>query len=204
MKNTDARIDAYIDKAQTFAQPILQHIRQLVHKAYPNVEETIKWNFPHFVNNGSTLCYMASFKQHCTFGFFKAKIMKDPEQILIETRGEAMGHLGRITGLEDLPDDRILLAYIKEAAKLNENGVKLPSKPKTDTASVDVPGILESALAANKAAAKVFAAFPPGKRKEYIVWINEAKTEATRERRIKQAVEWIAEGKSRHWKYEKC
>lgn len=204
MKNTDPRVDAYIDKAQAFAQPILQHIRQLVHKAYPNVEETVKWKFPHFVNNGSTLCYMASFKEHCTFGFFKAKIMKDPENILVETRGEAMGHFGRITGLEDLPSDKIMMAYIKEAAKLNEDNIKLPAKAKNAVEEMAVPEILASALAANKAADKVFKSFPPGKRKDYIVWINEAKTETTREKRTQQAVEWIAEGKGKNWKYEKC
>ena len=130
MLKTNPRIDAYISKAEPFAQPILQHIRKLVHKAYPEIEETIKWSFPHFEHKG-TVCSMASFKQHCAFGFWKASIMKDPEGILEIKDREAMGHFNRITSLKDLPSDKVLIAYIKEAVRLNEENIKLPSKPKT-------------------------------------------------------------------------
>src|SRR5580765_6471999 len=116
---TDKRIDQYIEEKADFAKPILKHIRELVHKACPDVEETIKWGMPYFDYHGSTVCGIAAFKEHCTFLFWKASLMKDPEKIFQISDREAMGHFGRITSMKDLPSDKILIAYIKEAAKLN-------------------------------------------------------------------------------------
>src|SRR5258705_9762882 len=130
MPTTDKRIDTYIEKKAEFAKPILTHIRELVHKACPGVQETIKWGMPYFDYEGSILCAMAAFKEHCTFLFWKASLMKDPEKIFQITEREAMGHFGRITSLKDLPTDKILVAYIKEAAALNEQEIKLPPKKK--------------------------------------------------------------------------
>ncbi|HVX25441.1 MAG TPA: DUF1801 domain-containing protein, partial [Parafilimonas sp.] len=121
MPATDKRIDAYIEKKADFAKPILKHIRELVHKACPDCEETIKWGMPFFDYKGSVLCAMAGFKEHCTFMFWKARLMKDPEGILQITEREAMGNFGNIASLKDLPSDKILKAYIKETAKLNED-----------------------------------------------------------------------------------
>ena len=147
---------------------------------------------------------MAAFKQHCTFGFWKASLLKDPEQILTKVGKTAMGHFERITSVEDLPSDKILIAYIKEAAKLNEQGVKLPPKEKAPvTKIIEVPTELTAALRRNKKALKTFDEFSPSHRKEYIEWITEAKSDATKEKRIETAIEWLSEGKQRHWKYVK-
>src|SRR5882762_10487209 len=127
MATTDPRIDAYIAKAADFARPVLEHLRKLVHKACPGVQETMKWSFPHFEYGGAILCSMAAFKEHCVFGFWKASIMKDPEGILQIADRHSMGHFDRMTSRKDLPSDKILLAYIREAASLNEEGVKLPA-----------------------------------------------------------------------------
>jgi hypothetical protein len=131
MKQTDIRIDNYIVTSAPFAQPILTHLRELIHKTCPDVEETMKWNFPHFSYKGQILCSMASFKQHCAFTFWKAALMKD--HLLIETAQSevAMGHLGRIESIKDLPSNKVLSAYIKEAMALNEQGIKVP-KPKKE------------------------------------------------------------------------
>jgi uncharacterized protein YdeI (YjbR/CyaY-like superfamily) len=205
MPTTDTRIDAYIEKKADFAKPILKHIRELVHKACPGVQETIKWGMPYFDYEGSVLCAMAAFKEHCTFLFWKASLMKDPEKIFQITEREAMGHFGRITSLKDLPSDKILIAYIKEAAKLNEEDIKLPPRKKPVLSKEpETPNYFSAALKKNKKARVVFDNFPHGKKKEYIEWLTEAKTEATRNKRLETAVEWIAEGKSRNWKYEKC
>jgi uncharacterized protein YdeI (YjbR/CyaY-like superfamily) len=205
MPTTDQRIDKYIEKKADFAKPILRHIRELVHKACPGVEETIKWGMPYFDYAGSILCAMAAFKEHCTFLFWKASLMKDPEKIFQITDREAMGHFGRITSLKDLPGDKILIAYIQEAAGLNEQEIKLPPKQKPVAAKeLETPADLVAALKKNKKAQAHFDKFPPGKKKEYILWLTEAKAEATRNNRLKTAVEWISEGKSRNWKYEKC
>lgn len=197
MKN----MDAYIEKAAPFARPILTHLRALVHKACPHVTETIKWSAPHFESHGSNLCHMAAFSQHCAFGFWKGSLLKDKAGIL--EKQAAMGHFGRITSLEDLPADKIIIAYIKEADKLNKDNVKLPAKTPAAKKALVTPEILMVALKKHKAALQNFEAFSYSNKKEYIEWIDGAKTEETREKRVGTAVEWIAEGKDRHWKYKK-
>ncbi len=197
-------IDAYIAKSAGFAKPILTHLRELVHQTCPDAEEKMKWSFPHFDYKGEMMCSMAAFKQHCAFGFWKGAIMKDP--VLRETAASetAMGHLGKITSLKDLPSDKKIISWIKEAMALNDNGIKLPVKTKPAAAKeTAIPDYFTKALAKNKKAKQVFDAFPPGKRKDCILWLTEAKTEATRNKRMETAIEWIAEGKSRNWKYEK-
>lgn len=200
----DQRTDAYIDKSASFAKPILQHLRNLVQKACPDVTETMKWSFPHFDYKGSILCSMASFKQHCTFGFWLGSIMKDPEGILHSgSEKTAMGHLGQIKSITDLPSDTILIRYIHQAMKLIDSGTKLPKKlPAATDKTVIVPDYFLAALQSNTAALKRFEAFPYSHKKEYVMWITEAKTEVTRQKRMATAIEWIAEGKGRNWKYE--
>jgi uncharacterized protein YdeI (YjbR/CyaY-like superfamily) len=195
------QVDAYIAKSADFAQPILGHLRDLVHAACPEVEEAIKWSAPHFQYKGM-LCHMAAFKEHCAFGFWKgALIVKEPEN----GAESAMGQLGRITKLSDLPSKKVLTGYIKEAVKLNESGVKSPSRSKTKVREeLVVPDDLVSALKKNKAAQAAFDKFSPSHKREYVQWITEAKTEATRQRRLETAIEWMAEGKPRNWKYMNC
>jgi len=200
MEHTDKRIDAYIAKSAPFAQAILQHLRALVHKALPQVNETIKWGMPYFEHQG-LLCGMAAFKQHCAFLFWKGSLLSDPQQLLQQGEKTAMGHLGKITSLEDLPADKVLAAYIKEAAALNEEGAKAPAKTPKPHEELEVPDYLKKALAQNKAAAKTFADFSYSNKKDYLEWLTEAKTEDTRIKRLNTAIEWMAEGKPRNWKY---
>ena len=203
MPTTDARVDTYIENAAPFAQPVLKHLRKLAHKACPDVEETMKWSFPHFMYKGSILCSMAAFKQHCTFGFFRASDMYDPEGILNTVGKTAMGHLGKITSINDLPSGKVMNAYLADAMKLNEEGVKAKPKVKPKpNPEVDVPADLQAALNKNKLALQAFEAFAPSHRREYVNWIEEAKREATREKRIATTVELLVEGKSRDWKYK--
>lgn len=196
-------IDAYIAKSADFAKPILEHLRDLIHEACPEVEEKTKWSMPHFDYLGEMMCSMAAFKQHCAFGFWKASLMKDPKGIMQKQQRGAMGHFDRITSIKDLPPAKVLIAYIKEAMKLNEEGMKANAKPKKVLKPLAPPADLVKALSKNKKAKIHFDAFTPGKRNEYIVWITDAKSEETRAKRMTQATEWIAEGKSRNWKYEK-
>ena len=159
---------------------------------------------PFFDYKGEMMCHMASFKQHCAFGFWKGSIMKDPVLREAAASEEAMGHLGKITSLKGLPSDKKISAWIKEAMTLNDNGIKLPPKVKAaETKEITTPDYFTKAIAKNKAAKKMWDTFSPGKKKDYIVWIIEAKTEDTRNKRMETAVEWIAEGKARNWKYEK-
>ncbi|XVJ66983.1 MAG: hypothetical protein HEQ40_12735 [Lacibacter sp.] len=201
MATTDPRIDAYIAKSAPFAQPILTHLRKLVHKACPQAEEKMKWSMPHFDYKGEMMCSMAAFKQHCSFGFWKAALMKDPALIATAKSEVAMGHLGRITSLKDLPSDKQLIAYIKEAMKLNDEGIKVAKEKPTATKKVNTPADLMDALKKNKKALANFEKYPPSHKNEYILWIEEAKREETRVKRIEQTVEWVAEGKQRNWKY---
>ena len=198
MPKVDPRIDAYIEKSADFAKPILKHLRSLIHKACPNVSEEIKWSMPAFYYEGP-MCNFAAFKQHCTFGFWKQALMENasfPEK-------NAMGSFGRITSVKDLPDQKAMIALIKQAMKLNEEGVKAPKKVPVEKKELVVPPDLKKALSMDKAAKEVFENFTYSHKKEYIEWIEEAKTDATREKRLATTLEWLAEGKSRNWKYQR-
>ena len=203
------KVDAYLAKVQPFAQPIMAHLRELVHKACPEVEETIKWSRPFFEYRGAILCNMSAFKEHCSFGFWGEEI----GAVLREARvlGEdGMGSLGRITSVADLPSDKQMLGWIRQAAAFVDSGqytspiaarrkVVKPQKPALET-----PAEFAAALKRNKKAAAVFAAFSPSCKREYVEWIADAKRPETRDKRIATAVEWIAEGKQRNWKYQNC
>jgi uncharacterized protein YdeI (YjbR/CyaY-like superfamily) len=201
MAAQDERVDAYIAKSVAFARPILVHLRKVVHAACPDVEETMKWSFPHFMYKGM-LCSMASFKEHCAFGFWKSSLIVKGGGSDLE---KAMGQFGRITKLSELPAPDVLRGYVKEAMKLNEAGIKSPtrSKPRRPK-EVAVPEDLAGALERNHAARATFEGFSPSHKREYIEWITEAKTEATRTKRLETALEWMAEGKPRNWKYMNC
>jgi uncharacterized protein YdeI (YjbR/CyaY-like superfamily) len=207
MGKKDPRVDAYIAKSADFAKPIMTHIREVVHAACPDVEETWKWSFPVFMYKGAILSNMAAFKSHCSFGFWKAALMEDPANALTVHDREGMGHLGKIESMKDLPKDAVLKKLIKEAMKLNEAGVKLPPRTKVTEAEkkeLATPDYFVKELKKNKKAEKVFNEFSYSKKKEYIEWFEEAKTDATRDKRTAQALEWIAEGKTRNWKYMNC
>lgn len=199
MPTTDPRVDAYIDKSKDFAKPVLTHLRKLVHETCPDVKETLKWSMPSFEYKG-ILCGFAAFKEHCTFGFWKQSLMES--DAFSETK-TAMGSFGKLTSLRDLPSDAVMKKLIKQAMKLNDEGVKV-TKPKHEKKEVAIPEILLEALAKNEKAAETFNNFPPSCRREYAEWIAEAKTEPTREKRLAQTIEWLSEGKRRNWKYEKC
>jgi hypothetical protein len=202
MGKRDPRVDAYIEKAQPFAKPILRHIRDVVHAACPGVEESVKWSHPHFDYKG-IFCGMAGFKAHCTFGFWKGALLKDVVKGIPLDGDDAMGQFGRITSLADLPGDKALSRIVRAAAKLNDDNVSAPrAKPKPKP-PVKVPPYFTVALKKNKKAFAAFEAFPPSHRREYVQWVIEAKTDETRDRRLTTAVEWIAEGKGRNWKYER-
>jgi len=201
MAKKDKRIDEYIAKSADFAKPILLHLRKLIHIACPNAEENIKWGFPHFDYKGM-MCSMAAFKNHCAFGFWKHALMKDAKQ-MSGNNEYAMGHLGKIKSLQDLPPDKKIIAWVKEAMKLNDDDIKLPERKRKDKGNIVVPEALQTALNKNKKALEHFTSFPPSHQRDYIEWITEAKTDETRNRRIVQTIEWVAEGKGRNWKYEK-
>jgi uncharacterized protein YdeI (YjbR/CyaY-like superfamily) len=200
MGRRDDRVDAYIAGTAEFARPILAHLRELVHTACPEVEETMKWSRPHFLYKGM-FCGMSAFNEHCAFGFWNGSLIfgkpaKDEP---------SMGQFGRITRLADLPSDEVMTGYILEAMKLNDAGVKAPSrlKPKT-LREVLVPDDLAELLSTNDAARSTFERFSASNKREYVEWITEAKTQATRSKRLATTIEWLAEGKTRNWKYQNC
>ncbi|MBI1343499.1 MAG: hypothetical protein GC171_11250 [Terrimonas sp.] len=201
MATKNPAIDAYITKSADFARPILAHLRILIHKACPDVEETMKWSMPFFDYKGVPLCNMAAFKQHCSFGFWKAALMKD--KVLVENAKSesAMGHLGRIQSLKDLPPDKKITGWIKEAMALNEQSIKLKKTKPATKKPVEVPDYFLAAIRKNKKAWATFQQFPPSHVKEYIQWITEAKREETRNNRIAKAIAMMEEGKDRNWAY---
>jgi uncharacterized protein YdeI (YjbR/CyaY-like superfamily) len=200
--NTDPRIDPYIAAAAPFARRILQRLRKLVRTGNPDAEETIKWGVPFFTYKGKLFASFAAFKAHAVFGFHHREMEKTVSKKLDRT-GEAMGHFGRITGMDDLPPDNVLLELIRTAKALHDSGVPSRSKPKPKPA-LPVPADFANALKRKKQAASAWADFPPGARREYIEWITGAKKPETRSKRLATAIEWISEGKHRNWKYRNC
>jgi uncharacterized protein YdeI (YjbR/CyaY-like superfamily) len=198
------KVDAYIEKSAEFAQPVLEHVRELVHKGCPEVEEAIKWSMPFFLYRGKILGNMAAFKAHCSFGLWGAAAAEAMRKdgALAE---DGMGKFGKVTSVKDLPSDKAMLGYIRTAAAFIDGGGKTMVREKKEPkAAPEVPAELVAALKKNKAAAKVFAEFSPSCKREYVEWIAEAKRAETKEKRLAQAVEWIAEGKQRNWKYQNC
>ncbi len=198
MATKDPRIDTYIANAAPFARPILERLRAIVHAACPPVEETIKWGFPHFMHHG-ILCSMAAFKQHAVFGFWKGELIGG---IRTPAAGGAMGHLGRLARLDDVPASGDLIAQIHEAMRLNEAGIVVPTRARNaPRPAAPVPPGLAAALRGDARAKAAFEAFSPSQRREYCEWIAEAKREETRARRVSDAIEWLRQGKPRNWKY---
>ena len=194
MGNRDPRIDAYIAKQQEFAKPILRYVRDVIHEGCPQCEEDLKWNSPAFIYNGAILAGVAGFKQHVQFGFWKHEL------VLGGRPREGMG-FGKISSIEDLPPKKELLSLVKKAMALQDAGVKVTRMARKPKKAIPVPGDLKAALAKKKKAKSAFDDFSPSHKHEYLEWITEAKAEETRKRRLEQAIEWMAEGKPRNWKY---
>jgi len=190
----DPRIDAYITKAAPFAKPIITQVREVVHEACPEIVETLKWGHPSFDHHG-IVCGVAAFKAHCVLSFWKAALL-----------GDAALLQRQVTSVADLPGRRDFVRLVKQAAKLNEDGVTVPEEPRkrpSDTRTLDVPDVLTNALRRNKKAHATFDAFSYTNKKDYVEWITEAKSDDTRQKRLEQAIAWMAEGKTRNWKYQK-
>ena len=209
MRSSNPKVDAYIEQAQPFAQPILKHLRTLIHQACPDVEESIKWSRPFFLYRDTILCNLSAFKQHCSFGFWGAEIGGILREANALQEG-AMVSLGRITSLKDLPSDKLLLQWLRQAADFVQQGEHTSviaarhKVVKAQKPTLTPPSEFLTALEKNRKAAAAYAAFSPSCKREYIEWIAEAKLPDTRNRRITTAVEWITEGKQRNWKYQEC
>lgn len=202
MGTRTAAIDAYIAKQPDYARPILEKIREAFHAGCPDIEEKIKWGHASFEYKGM-LGGMAAFKQHVAFGFWKARLMEDYDKI--SQRGAKSSFMGgRFESLADLPAKKVLVAYVKEAKRLNDEGIKEPlrAKPKRPV-KVVVPAELTAALKKSAKARATFEGFSPSHRKEYVEWITEAKRDETREKRLVTTIQWLEEGKHRMWKYER-
>jgi uncharacterized protein YdeI (YjbR/CyaY-like superfamily) len=199
MQNRDPRVDDYIAKAAAFAQPILDRLREHVHNTDADATESIKWGMPAFLHNGKILANMAAFKAHATFGIWS----REGADTDTERATGAMGSLGRLTSVADLPADADLQAKLLKAIETLERGaprkLKHPPKPQ-----LPVPPALAAALELNPKAKAVFDAFAPSHRREYSEWIADAKRDETRDKRIVQTIEWLCDGKRRNWKYENC
>ena len=212
MEQFDPRVDAYVAKSADFAKPILEHIRQLVHEASPLITENIKWGFPFFEYKG-IVCQMAAFKNHMAFGFWRASRLNDPNHLLNPGEEAAAGSFGRIMTIDDLPAPEILKEFILQAMALNElegeakkkaKSAPKEKKPAAPKKELVIPEYFAEALKGHETALKVFYDFSYSHKKEYVEWVMEAKTEATRDRRMLQAIEMMTEGKSRNWKYQNC
>lgn len=195
--------DRYIEKSAEFARPVLATLRDYVHAACPEVTEEIKWGMPVFVYKKKILCNMAAFKAHCAFGFWLAPVMEDPHGLISMNANRSMGDLGRMSSEKDIPPYHVLESYIQQAAFLVDQGVTLPKKAAVPRREIEIPDYFAAVLNAEPETRTNFMGMSPSHRREYLEWITEAKQESTRVKRMAQAMEWLREGKSRHWKHKK-
>jgi uncharacterized protein YdeI (YjbR/CyaY-like superfamily) len=195
----DPRVDAYIAKSQPFARPILEKVRERVHAVLPEVEEAMRWSMPAYTLRGKIVLVTSAFKAHAALNFWRGQEIGDGQP-----KAGAMGQFGRLTSVSDLPPDHEIDELIREAAAL----VRTARAPrKTKHAPKPPPEMhpgFQTALGKAPKAKATFDAFPPSCRREYLEWIGEAKRDETRQKRIATAIEWLAEGKRRNWKYESC
>lgn len=202
MGQYNEKVDAYIAKSPDYARPILVHIRELVHRAAPELTEMIKWGFPFFDYKGP-VCQIAAFKRHCAFGFWKERMLQDPKAYLkIDGEVSSAGSFGSILSISDLPPEEVIIDFIHQAIAINEKGIKVEKKPTAPKPEIAMSPEFESALNNSLAAKDQYEKFSPSSKREYLEWFADAKTDATRTKRIEQALEWIVEGKTRNWKYK--
>jgi uncharacterized protein YdeI (YjbR/CyaY-like superfamily) len=203
MSKFNPKVDGYIAKLEDFAKPILEHLRQTILDTCPDAEEDIKWGTPHYAYKGDHLCMMGGFKNHCSFSLYKAEFMKDKEIADSVKAGKKFGYMDKVKSVSDLPSEKVLVSLIKEAMSINEQGIK-KIMPKSEKPKIlETPEYLVESLNANKKAKAVWESKSDAFRKDYLVWIIDAKTDATRQKRIEQSLEWIADGKVRFWQYTK-
>lgn len=203
MATYDSKVSAYIAESADFARPILEYWRNLVHTHCPDVAEAIKWSIPHFDYKGDFMFVMTAYAKHCSFTFLKAPLMSDERLKKSKELKPVQRFMGKITGMEDLPPEEEFVTLLQEAIALNEQGIKLPAAPPDKPKVPDTPDYFLERLAASPEAKAVFDSKSNSFRKEYIVWITDAKTDATRQKRMEEAIGWITEGKSRFWKSKK-
>jgi uncharacterized protein YdeI (YjbR/CyaY-like superfamily) len=203
MGNYDEKVDAYIEKSADFAKPILRYIREVAHEASPLLTESIKWGFPFFEYKGP-VCQMASFKQHCALGFWKATLLNDTAKVL-KIGDQKAGSLGDILSIADLPSKEILIDLILQGIALNEQAVKVtkPNAAPVEKTELVIPDYFIDFLATEQKAIEAWDKFSYSHKKEYAEWVVDAKSDATRQKRMETALEWISEGKSRNWKYQR-
>ena len=197
--NRDPRIDAYIGKAEPFARPILEKARERVHAVLPGVEEAMKWSMPAYLVGGKLILITAAFKAHAALNFWRGQELESRHSSV-----GAMGQFGRIKSVDELPADAELDRLIREAAELAKSA-PAPRKAKhAPKAPAQMHPEFAAELAKSPKARAALEGFPPSAQRDYFEWIAEAKQAATRQKRIATAVEWLAEGKRRHWKYQNC
>ncbi|MFZ1743871.1 MAG: YdeI/OmpD-associated family protein [Pontixanthobacter sp.] len=187
----DKRVDDYIASAKPFAQPILTHLRKLIHRALPDVEECIKWGMPHFMIGGKNLVGLAAFKAHASMVIHHEEAKQ----------GEGMGQFGKVHEMSHLPDDEAIILRLQRAAEAM--GTPRPRKAKSKP-DILVPDYFQIALNENPTAKATFDGFAPSHRREYLEWIVGAKRPETRSKRVTEAIAFLTEGKRRNWKYENC
>lgn len=197
------KVDAYVEKTEDFAKPIFAHLRALIHATCPEVVEEVKWGNPHFDYRGDMMCIFAAYKAHCSFTFYKDALMGDARLKANDSVPAAKRFMGKMTTAADLPPDQELKSWIKEAMALNEQGLKLPTRESSTPKEVAMPATFAEKLEVNPKIKMIFDSKSASFQKEYKLWISEAKTAATRDKRIEEALSWIAEGKGRFWKYAK-
>lgn len=191
-------VDNYIAKAPEFARPICEALRKLIHKAAPELRETIKWSSPCFEGRG-LICGLGAFQKHVRLFFFKGAQVPDPDGVFADGEDNASGRSAKFFSLEEIPVKK-LERLIRAAAQLDAEG-KVKPPPRARRPELPMPKEFAATLKRSPKARTYFETLSPSCRREYVEWISAAKRDETRERRLAEAIEMLSEGRRRNEPY---
>lgn len=191
-----ALIDQGIAEMEPFAQIICKKLRKLILSADTAIIEDWKWG-PNYYLDGM-VCGFWGFKKHVTLTFFQGALLKDKKKVLLENPGNVHNRHMKFTDVKEV-NEKLIMEYLFEAIDNNRKGHKiLETKEKI----VDVPEDVQKAFKKAKVLA-YFEGLAFTHRKEYVMWISDAKKEETRRKRITQAIEKLNQKQSLNDKYKK-
>lgn len=198
MNEASENITAYIEKATPEFKEVMIALRSVLNNPNFDIKEDWKWGAPNF-NNEGMICWLAHFRNHVGMNFFKGTLIKDKYNLFTHYREEKGNRQLKFSDINQIIPEQIEY-YIEEAIKLNQENIKVVKK-EIDTS---LPLDLETELNNNPKAKMFFESLAPSYKRDYIEWIEEAKREATRTKRLATTMEWLSEGKKKNWKYENC
>ncbi|MEO8085425.1 MAG: DUF1801 domain-containing protein [Bacteroidota bacterium] len=185
------KVDWYFKKAGRWQEEI-KKLRTIILDC--DLLEELKWGCPCYQFEKKNIVLVHVFKEYCALLFFKGALLKDPKGILIQqTENVQAARQIRFTNLREITKlEKDLKAYIYQAVKLEEAGVKVPLKK---TKEFKMPEEFKIKLDKSASLKKAFESLTPGRQRGYLLYFSAAKQAKTRESRIEKFAPQILKGK---------